>query len=172
MSTTLKALFRLGGPGYGGDVADYAIAEVTGGPEIHVEALIGDDPLTCFSAHLLTGVRMVGYLGGYPQRWYGLDTGVEVTQEALDWAKDECGQPYDLLAAIISGFKCADSRNLQPLFCSQAFAQFYKRCGGVLGLERPNPHVLAEYLILLGATRIESLPSGLFVPGNRAQARA
>ena len=162
MPTTLKALFRVAGGPHGGDLIDQAIVLATGGPEVHVEALIVEDPLTCFSAHLQTGVRISTYLGDNIAAWYGLDTGMEVTPEALEWAAAECGQPYNLLEAIISGFRCGAPRDLQPLFCSQAFAEVYERCGGELGLKKPNPHVLAGRLIEIGAQRMECLPSGLF----------
>lgn len=162
MSNTLAALFKLAGGIYGGDAVERLIVAVTGGHECHVEAVISDDPWAFFSAQLKTGVRILNHLDSNIERWYGLDTGLEVTSEAMEWALSECGQPYNLLEAIISGFKCAKTHNLEPLFCSQAFAQFYKRCGGNLGLEKPNPHDLAKRLIELGAKPIELLPSDLF----------
>jgi hypothetical protein len=91
----------------------------------------------------------------------------------VEYAKDECGQPYALLAAILSGFhgiqgslKGMAAARLQPLFCSQAFAEVYKCCGGKLGWDRPNPHVLAQLLVEAGATGMVALPPDLFVPQN------
>ena len=83
MPFTLKALFKMAGGCYGGDVIEQTIVRVTGGPECHVEAMISEDPLLCFSAHMSTGVRTLPYLGGHSSLWYGLDTGVEVTPEAV-----------------------------------------------------------------------------------------
>jgi hypothetical protein len=166
MLFTLKAVFKLAGGAYGGTLLEQGIAKVTGGPEVHVEALIADDPLTCFSAHLDSGVRMVGYLGGKASLWYGLDTGLEVMSEALEWATAECGQPYNLLGAIISGLKFGTRFTLEPLFCSQAFAEVFNRCKGPGIYGQPNPHVLSELLLSYGAKRMDQLPAELFVPKN------
>ena len=159
MPSTLKALFRFSK----GSISDDAIVTVTGGPEVHCEAVISENPARCFSATLLTGVRITGYLGGSFRFWYGFDTGLVIPDEAMRWAFDECGQPYALLHAILSGFKTAAPHELQPLFCSNAFAVLYNMCNPPVQFSclRPNPALLAQWLA--NYPRMAALPPELFV---------
>ena len=117
-------------------------------------ALIAADPWKCFSAHLADGVRTTETLEGKPEQWYGLDTGLAVTPEALEWAANEDGQSYATLLAIVSGaisrLESPATGDVHALFCSMAFTEFCDRCGGNLGMKRPCPHVLATQLRLVG----------------------
>jgi hypothetical protein len=160
---TLKVLFRLGDPH---NLVDEAIMKVCGGMEVHAEALISDNPFTCFSAHLHTGVRETTKLEGSIAQWYCLDTGVIIKDSSLLWAKEECGQPYALLSAILSGFEDkaikAQHADLHPLFCSMAVTGFAKANGLYLGFNRPNPLLLARRLKDMPSTPCE-VPRELFV---------
>ena len=122
--------------------------------------------------HLADGVRTTETLEGKPEQWYGLDTGLAVTPEALEWAANEDGQSYATLLAIVSGaisrLESPAPGDVHALFCSMAFTEFCDRCGGNLGMKRPCPHVLATQLRLVGALPYE-LPAGLFAAAGQCE---
>jgi hypothetical protein len=138
------------------------------GPEVHAAALITDDPPAIFSAHCNRGVFIDNRLEGEPSDWYAVDTGVEVTPEAVRWAKAEVGQRYDWLAAIESGFErealeAPAPEHLQALFCSYAVDEMARRCALALGIEKPNPVILAAESFRRCFPRWE-IPAALFLP--------
>lgn len=109
------------------DLWSQAISVATGSPLVHVEALVDHK---YFSSREPRGVAFSDIDVTDASKWIRADlSDVEITADAINWARSVCGCSYDWLGAIdsISPFHLRDSNSW---FCSEVVAEFLSHCQG------------------------------------------